>query len=268
MTTRRLITVLAVAIALTALAGCGSDDETVTASTTTDSTVSTTTTTTVADSTTTTTVADSTTTTTAAPSTTTEAPTSTTEVVTLEQPAIWPAADVVFDTPEAAAEDFMTSVLGVPAELSEFQQGDSRSGEFEVLPPAETGGAGVIRSVLLMRQLGPESSWFVIGAVNSSNTITSPESLATVAAGPIEVAGEGRGFEATLVIEAFVAGDASTRLDQQIGQGGATAETLPYSVTVDLSSAESGQTVMLLVRGGVGLESDPGEFSAIPVVIN
>ncbi|MGB5758849.1 MAG: hypothetical protein WBM50_18195 [Acidimicrobiales bacterium] len=44
-----------------------------------------------------------------------EEPTPTSAVVGLEQPAIWPAADIVFSTPVEAAEDFVTEVLGVPA---------------------------------------------------------------------------------------------------------------------------------------------------------
>jgi hypothetical protein len=42
---------------------------------------------------------------------------------------------------------------------------------------------------------------------------------------------------------------------------------LPYSVVLDLTGASSGDTVVLLVRGGTGLETDPGEFGAIPVVV-
>ena len=45
-----------------------------------------------------------------------------------------------------------------------------------------------------------------------------------------------------------------------------TAE--PFSVTVDLSAAAAGTTVMLLVRGSTGLETDPGDFAAIPVTIS
>lgn len=207
------------------------------------------------------------TTTTPPTTSTTTSTTPTSSVPSLEQPAIWPAADVVFDSPQAAAADFVSSVFGVPPELGEFQQGDSRSGEIEVLLPAESAGSGAIRSLLLLRQLGPDNGWFVLAAINEQNTITSPASLAQVAAGPLEVSGDGRGFEGLLVVEAIVAGDARNRLDQQTAQGGSTENTEPFSVTVDLSGAESGQTVLLLVRGGVGLETDPGEFSAIPVVI-
>ena len=34
-----------------------------------------------------------------------------------------------------------------------------------------------------------------------------------------------------------------------------------------MSGAQPGDTVMLLLQGGVGLETDPGDFAAIPVVI-
>jgi hypothetical protein len=41
----------------------------------------------------------------------------------------------------------------------------------------------------------------------------------------------------------------------------------PFQVTLDLTGVQPGDTVMLLVRGGVGLETDPGEFGAIPILI-
>ncbi|MDH4279331.1 MAG: hypothetical protein OEZ14_08975 [Acidimicrobiia bacterium] len=184
---------------------------------------------------------------------------------TLEQPAIWPSPGVVFDDPETAAADFVSKVFGVPPNLGEFQQGDARSGEIEVLSPAEGGGTS-IRSVLLLRQLGPDDGWFILAAVSDTNTITAPASGGQVPAGSVEVAGQGRGFEGLLVVEAFPAGQA-TRLDQQQAQGGSTEATEPYSVTLDLSGAGLGEPVLILVRGGVGLETDTGEFSAIPVTI-
>ncbi len=243
------------------VASCGgSDDSAVTTSTTTSETTSTTDGSTTSASTTSTTVESTTSTT--VPSTTT-----TLDVVTLEQPAIWPASDEVFTTPEAAAADFVSSVLGVPPELGEFRQGDSRSGEIEVLSNPESGGVAVVRGLLLMRQLGPDNGWFVLAAVNEFNTITSPVSMDQVAAGPVTVTGSARGFEGAVVVEAFVAGS-PVLLDQQFTQGGSQAEPAPYSVTLDLTGAPVGQTVLLLVRGGVGLETDPGEFSAIPVVIS
>lgn len=223
------------------LIGCGSDDD-----------VSTDTTSTTAPSET----------------TTTDGTTTTSEPIQLEQPAIWPAAEVVFATPEEAAEDFVTKVLGVPPALGEFQQGDSRSGEIEVLSLGEGANATpVVRSVLLLRQLGPDDGWFILAAINDHETIAEPPSMSEVTAGSINVAGVGRGFEANVVVRAIVAGDASNQLDQVITQGGSMETSEPYSVTLDLSGVAPGSTVMLIVRGGVGLETDPGEFSAIPVVI-
>jgi hypothetical protein len=231
---------LAVA-ALLVLASCGDDDDEPDATTTTTS------------STTSTTVGNSTT---------------TTEPEAAGQPAIWPAADVVLTSPEEAAGDFVTSVLGVPPTLGEFQQGDARSGELEVLSPGEGEAATpVVRSRLLLRQLGPDDGWFVVGAVNDNASITEPASGAEVPAGPLSVRGQARGFEANVVVSAFVPGDAGVQLDQVVTTGGALETPEPFTVTLDVSGASPGDVVALLVRGGTGLETDPGEFSALPVVI-
>ena len=60
--------------------------------------------------------------------TTTSPADTTTEPTGLEQPALWPAADVVFDDPVAAAQDFLDNVLEAGTD-GEFRQGDARSGE-------------------------------------------------------------------------------------------------------------------------------------------
>ena len=223
-------TLIASLVSLALLAGCGDDDDGATDTTT-----------------------------------TTEAATSTT-AVRLEQPAVWPAADVVFETPEEAASDFVSQVLGVPPTLGGFQQGDNRSGEIELLSPGEGGGARVVRSVLLLRQLGPDDGWFVLAAIGDPTSISAPEAGDDVPAGPTTVRGQGRGFEGSLVVSALRAGEPEP-LDDAVTQGGAMADPLPFEVTLDLSDARPGDTVVLLVRGGTGLETDPGELSAIPVTI-
>lgn len=248
---------------LALLAGCGSDEasksSTTTAEITTTAEPGVTTSSSTQDT--------STTSTTVAPETTT------TLAVTLEQLAIWPAADVVFSNPTDAAADFVAKVLNVSPELGEFKQGDSRSGEIDVLSLGEGSGPALVRSTLILRQLGPDDGWFVLAAVNENITIDSPEAMAMVAFGPTEVLGKGRGFEGTLVVEAFLAGDASSPLSGNIVQGGSGADPEPYSAIVVLQGPESegllksGDVVLLLVRGGVGLETDPGEFTAIGVTI-
>lgn len=203
--------------------------------------------------------------TTAAASTTVAATTSTTAPATA-QPAVWPAAGVVLATPEEAAIGFVREVLRVEPVLGEFQQGDSRSGEIVVFSPGE-GGPPNPRGLLFLRQLAPTDGWFVIGAGSDLASITVPATGDTVPRGPLTVEGTGTGFEATLVVRAFAAGDPARVFDQQVVMAGNFGTPLPYTTTLDLSDATPGEVVVLLVQGGVGLESDPGDFSALPVVI-
>lgn len=194
-------------------------------------------------------------------------PETTTTVPAAMQPAVWPAADVVFTTPEAAATDFLAQVFGDGPVLGAFMAGDSRSGEFEVFATADGAIVGDARSVLFMRQLGPDDGWFVLAAGSDMATVTTPASMASVPAAPLAVSGAASGFEATIVINAFIAGSASS-LDQEVTMAGNMGEVLPYTVTLDLSATSSGDVVVVLVRGSTGLETDPGDFSAIPVVIS
>ncbi len=210
----------------------------------------------------TTTKATTTTTTTTA----TTAPATTTTVPVPAQLAIWPAADVVFTTPEAAANDFLAKAFTPGPVIGPFVGNDQRSGEFQVFATADNVKIGSAKSTLLMRQLGPSNGWFVLAAASDVATVVSPASLSTVAAGPVTVKGVGTGFEATVVVRAFVAGT-GVELDRKSTMAGNLGQTLPYSVTLDVSKASKGDVVVLLVQGGVGLETDPGDFGAVPVLI-
>lgn len=189
--------------------------------------------------------------------------TSTTVAPPLEQPAIWPASGAYFDLPELAAADFVVRVLGVPPVLGPFMAGDSRSGEIEVLSP---GGSLTGRGVLFLRQLGPLGGWFVTGIGNDVAAVATPAQGDTVSAGPLTVQGTGYGFEAAISVSAYVAGN-PVPLDTVSTQAGSMEEPGEFTVTLDLSGAAPGDTVMILVRGGVGLETDPGELGAVAVVV-
>lgn len=193
------------------------------------------------------------------------------ELQGLEQPAVWPAPDVVFATPGEAATDFVRELLiaGNDPTLGPFQQGDSRSGEIEVLFAGEDGTLDppIVSGLLSLRQLGPSDGWFVIAAGSDGATITSPAALSEVAAGVLTVAGEARGFEGTVIVRAFTQGDANDELDLVIARGGAFADVEPYTASIDLSAASPGDVVAILVKGDTGLERDPGTFAAIPVTI-
>jgi hypothetical protein len=173
----------------------------------------------------------------------------------------------VFTTPEAAAADFLAAVFGDGPMLGEFRAGDSRSGEIEVFASADGVPIGQARSVLMLRQLGPDDGWFVLSAASEVATITTPDVGATVPAGTLTVEGVGTGFEATIVVSAFEAGRAENEFDREVAMAGNLGEALPYSVNLDVSGAAAGDVVALLIRGGTGLETDPGDFGAIPVVI-
>lgn len=212
-------------------------------------------------------------TTTVAPTTvapTTVAPTtSPPTTVPVQQLAIWPATDVVFATPEEAALDFIAEVFGFPGVIGPFMAGDSRSGEIEVFA-SEDGSTpiGSARSTLFLRQLPPADGWFVLGAASGGVTIDTPAPGASVTAGPLEVSGLGTGFEALVVVEAFVVGRPDPLLDLQTDMAGNFGELGPYSVILDIGDAAPGDVVVVLVHGGVGLETDPGDFAALPVMIS
>ncbi|HVE47083.1 MAG TPA: hypothetical protein VNA57_10115, partial [Acidimicrobiales bacterium] len=88
-----------------------------------------------------------------------------------------------------------------------------------------------------------------------------------VPAGPLTVEASGRGFEGTVVVSARIAGQSGEPLDLVVAQGGSFADPAPFTVELDLSGAAPGDTVVLLLQGGVGLEQDPGEVAAVPLVI-
>ena len=216
-----------------------------------------------------TTVAPTTVATTAPP--TTVAPTAPPTTVPVVEPivAVWPAADVVFDTPEEAASDFIEQVFGVEPLIGEFMQGDSRSGEIEVLSPLDDDDPATTRPtgvILFMRQLGAADGWFVLSAAGEGVTIDDPEFGDTVAAGELTVEGTGRGFEGTVVVRALIPADPPNVLDFEIT---ATdwSTPVPYTATLDLSGTSSSDIVTIVAVGDTGITAT-GEFAAIPVVVD
>lgn len=189
-----------------------------------------------------------------------------TSSTTTELPlAIWSSNGGEADTPERAATAAVRDLLGVTPVLSEFMAGDSRSGEIVVFSPRET--IAVERSVLLLRQLGPADEWSVMAAINSAMSIERPDSMSIQPGGPLVVAGFARGFEGLVVVSAHRIGELIALIDQKITYAGSLETSEPFSVELDLSDTDPGDVIAIVVRGGVGLADDPGEFSAIPIRI-
>ena len=75
-----------------------------------------------------------------------------------------------------------------------------------------------------------------------------------------------RGYEATVTVAAYLAGS-DEPIDQVLTSGGSLDDPEPFSVSLDLSGTEEGDVVAIVVRGDTGLETDPGDFGAISLVI-
>lgn len=182
-------------------------------------------------------------------------------------PGLWPPDGAV--SPEAAAAAFVSFVFRVEPLLGEFRAGDARSGEIDVLGPEAGGG---VRSTVFVRRLGADDAWYVIGAASEGVEITAPETGATVPAGPLDVAGLGRGFESTINVLAVTTelpsdGDGAAVIASAIGAGGPFGTLEPFDVTLDLSDVQPGDTLTLVARGDTGLGGDTGEFTAIAITV-
>ena len=72
--------------------------------------------------------------------------------------------------------------------------------------------------------------------------------------------------EAGVTAYAFIAGDKSEWIDLDFTMTDWSIPT-PYTMTLDLTGVSAGTIVTIHVLGHSGLEIDPTEFAAIPVVV-
>ena len=141
---------------------------------------------------------------TVAPDTTAPVPATTVPAVTTVPPtdltrdAVWPLADsdVTYDDPVDAARGFAVDYVGFAApEVGDFQAADGRSGEVEV----RAGETGPV-TVVTVRQLADDGTWWVTGSQTDNIVVESPEPLDTVQS-PMTVSGQARAFEGTVNLE-------------------------------------------------------------------
>ena len=112
--------------------------------------------------------------------------------------AVWPTAGSTrrFTDPVEAATSFATDFVGfTDPVVGEFQQGDSRSGEVEVRPRA----TGPVTTVLV-RRLGADDSWWVLGTATANIEVDDPTALMTIAE-PVKLSGRARAFEGNVNVE-------------------------------------------------------------------
>ena len=199
------------------------------------------------------------------PSATTEAPETTESVATTEpvttesvttsptdtvappvpdevRTAVWPwfATDLRYDDPVEAAVGFATDYLGFVDPIGgEYMAGDNRSGEVEIRSVA-TGPA----TVVFVRQLTADDSWWILGAASENITIDEPAALAEVTS-PLTVSGSALAFEGTVDVQLRADGNGEPIFEGFVtGSGG--PEPGPYSESFEFTSpGETGGALVL-----------------------
>jgi hypothetical protein len=199
-------------------------------------------------------------TTTAAPETTAAATTAPPDVPDPTAAAMWPweTSDLRFDDPIAAATSFATDFLAfVDPVVGEFRQGDSRSGEVTI--QSFTDGP---ETVVFVRQLTDDDSWWVLGAAAENITIDEPEQGAVIES-PFTVAGTALAFEGTIQVEIRADGDEVPVFESFVTATGGL-DLGPYLETFEWTSPGTGGGALVLFS----LSSEDGsviEASALRV---
>ena len=132
---------------------------------------------------------------------------------------MWPtaASSIRYQTPDAAAKGFAIDYLHmVNPVIGQFQQGDAHSGEVPVQPSTK----GPVTTVLV-RQLGSDNSWWVLGAGTAAIALTEPVWDASITS-PVVLKGSAMAYEGT--VQTQVRGDDNSMpLGQGYVTGGSTA---------------------------------------------
>ncbi|HVA07359.1 MAG TPA: Gmad2 immunoglobulin-like domain-containing protein [Acidimicrobiales bacterium] len=190
-------------------------------------------------------------------STTVAATTSTTSPQSSTWTAVWPtaASSIRYPTPEAAAKGFATDYLHVvDPVLGPFQQGDARSGEV----PVQLSPAGPVTTVLV-RELGSDNSWWVLGAGTAAINLTEPVWNASIAS-PVTLTGTSVAFEGTVQTQVRE-DDSSTPLGVGYVTGGSTAMG-PFSGTLAFAKATTKYGAVVLYT----ISAENGAVTAASVI--
>ena len=173
--------------------------------------------------------------------TTTRSATATTSSGSATSTAVWPttASSTRYQTPEAAAQGFVTDYLHmVKPVIGHFQQGDTRSGEVPVQP----GATGPVTTVLV-RALGSDNSWWVLGAGTADISLTDPAWNDSITS-PVTLKGTAIANEGT--VQTQVREDDNTK---PLGEGSVTVGSTamaPFSGSLAFSKAGTQYGAVLL----------------------
>ena len=157
--------------------------------------------------------------------------------------AIWPWVDsgVRFDDPVVAAASYATDFLGFDDPVvGEFLAGDSRSGEVEITP-----GAIGPSTVVFVRQLTADDSWWILGSATGNIVLDEPQT-GDVVESPLQLVGEALAFEGTVEVEIRADGEAEPiEVGFVTGSGG--PEPGPFDEELEFVSPGSGGGALVLI---------------------
>lgn len=140
-------------------------------------------------------------TTTTTSSTAASTTTTTTRPANVALTAVWPttASGTRYHDPVAVAREFAINYLHfVDPVVGQFQQGDAHSGEVQIRAAVEQTSLGPATTVIV-RQLGADGSWWVLGAATPNIKLAQPAALATISS-PVRLRGTSSAFEATVQV--------------------------------------------------------------------
>ena len=147
-----------------------------------------------------------------------------------------------YSDPVAAAGGFAVDFVGFTNPvIGSFRAGDARSGEVDVR------GAGGLVTTVLVRQLGTDGTWWVLGAGSANIQLRLPVALAPISS-PVHLQGSSRAFEGTVQTEVRQDG-AAEPLGRGFVTGGSGSELGPFDGMLEFTrpSAASGAVVLFTV---------------------
>jgi hypothetical protein len=172
--------------------------------------------------------------------------------------AVWPFAEGTtrYADPVAAARGFAVDFVSfTDPVVGGFRQGDTRSGEVDVQPRV----GGPVATVLV-RQLGRDGTWWVLGAATANIVLREPAAGALLSS-PVRLRGASSAFEGTVSTQVRQDG-AIKPLGSGFVTGGSGIELGSFDGTLAFSrpTAASGAVVLSTIS------SETGRVSEVTVV--
>jgi hypothetical protein len=159
--------------------------------------------------------------------------------------AVWPqaASATRYTDPVAAATGFAVDFLGFrDPVVGDLMAGDLRSGEVEIRPTP----TGPVTTVLV-RQLGSDDSWWVLGAATDNIRLATPAALDEIAS-PVHLTGTSTSFEANVGVLIYSDG-LQAPLTRSFVMGGANGDFAPFDAMVEFAAPRaSAGTVVLFTQ--------------------